>query len=168
MVSSSGTTGVPSSFVTSRCQGVRTASSSSDRAKTWRVWPMSAGRSEASSAVPSCSPSTTEASSTGRPRWCGLVGVHDGDGEHAADLVERERVAWESEAPAVMWSSIRWARTSVSVADAMAWPFASSRACSSAWFSMMPLCTTPRRPVQYGYWGCAFSGVGLPWVAQRV
>ena len=32
---------------------------------------------------------------------------------------------------------------------------------------MMPLWTTTMRPVQ-SRWGCAFSSVGRPWVAQRV
>ncbi len=57
--------------------------------------------------------------------------------------------------------------TSVSVAEAKVCPVASSSARSSAWFSMMPLWISARRPVQ-STWGWAFSSVGLPWVAQRV
>ena len=63
--------------------------------------------------------------------------------------------------------SIRWAITSVSVAEVRVCPLASSSARSSAWFSMIPLWTRARRPVQ-SMCGWAFSAVGLPWVAQRV
>ena len=47
------------------------------------------------------------------------------------------------------------------------WPAATRRSDSSTWFSMMPLWTMARRPVQ-SKWGWAFSAVGSPWVAQRV
>ena len=42
-----------------------------------------------------------------------------------------------------------------------------ARSASSAWFSMIPLWTTARRPVQSKR-GWAFSIEGWPWVAQRV
>ena len=72
-----------------------------------------------------------------------------------------------SDAPPAIPCSIRWAITSVSVADVRVCPAASSSARSSAWFSMIPLWMMAMRPVQ-SVCGCAFSGVGLPWVAQRV
>ena len=45
------------------------------------------------------------------------------------------------------------------------WPSVSSSPRSSAWFSMMPLCTTATRAVPCG---CALPSVGAPCVAQRV
>ena len=62
---------------------------------------------------------------------------------------------------------MRWAITSVSVAEVKVWPPASSPARSTAWFSMIPLWMRATRPVQ-SVWGWAFSSVGLPCVAQRV
>ena len=51
--------------------------------------------------------------------------------------------------------------TSVSVADVMTWPSASSWVRSSAWFSIIPLWIRASRPEQ-SRWGWAFSGVGCP------
>ncbi len=82
-------------------------------------------------------------------------------------LATTARSASASGRPAATSSSRRWARTSVSVSEASRCPRATSPSASSVWFSMIPLCTTARRPVQ-SRWGWAFSGVGLPWVAQRV
>ena len=64
-------------------------------------------------------------------------------------------------------SSSRCATSSVSVWEVSSWPPVSSSARSAAKFSMMPLCTTARRPAQ-SVCGCAFGSVGGPWVAQRV
>jgi hypothetical protein len=62
-------------------------------------------------------------------------------------------------------SSITWGITSVSVPEQNRW--APKAARSSAWFSMMPLWTTPTAPSQEKC-GCAFADVTPPWVAQRV
>jgi hypothetical protein len=56
--------------------------------------------------------------------------------------------------------------TSVSVSVANSKPWILSSARSSAWFSMMPLCTTAtlsREAI-----GCALRSLGAPCVAQRV
>ncbi len=57
------------------------------------------------------------------------------------------------------------ATVSVSVSVSNTCPAASSSERSSAWFSMMPLCTTDTRAVPCGW---ALPSVGAPWVAQRV
>jgi len=77
------------------------------------------------------------------------------------------RVASASDSPAAMCRSMRWAITSVSVAELMMWPPATRSARKAPWFSMIPLWTRARRPVQ-SRWGWAFSAVGWPCVAQRV
>ena len=70
-----------------------------------------------------------------------------------------ERVASVRDAPSAIPCSIRWAITSVSVADVRVCPASSSSARSSAWFSMIPLWMMAMRPVQ-SVCGWAFSGWG--------
>ena len=104
----------------------------------------------------------------GRPRWCRARRPSTTAMENAPrSRRSMARVASASEAPPAICCSIRWASTSVSVAEVMVCPAASSSARSSAWFSMIPLWIRARRPVQ-SVCGWAFSAVGLPWVAQRV
>ena len=128
---------------------------------------MRAGMSDASNAAPSCRPSTS-----GVRRRAATIVSGSSAWTTAMENAPRtrrsmDRVAAASDAPPAISCSMRWAITSVSVAEAMVWPDASSSARSSAWFSMIPLWIRARRPLQ-SVWGCAFSGVGLPWVAQRV
>ena len=90
----------------------------------------------------------------------GLVGGDDRHREAPRDLARAPAAAPRpGDAPPASSSSIRWARTSVSVSDTKAWPSATQLGGSSRWFSMMPLWTTARRPVQ-SRWGWAFSSVG--------
>ena len=123
--------------------------------------------SEASSAEDSSSPTTSGAARRAATIAVGLVGRDGGHRERPASLASTARSASASGRPAATSSSRRWARTSVSVSEASRCPRATSPSASSVWFSMIPLCTTASRPVQ-SRWGWAFSGVGLPWVAQRV
>ena len=67
--------------------------------------------------------------------------------------------------PCARCQSTRRTKVSVSVSVSNSAPSASSSARSSAWFSMMPLCTTLTRPVLCGW---ALRSVGAPCVAQRV
>ena len=123
--------------------------------------------SEASSAMPSWSPRTS-----GVLRRAATMVSGSSAEITAMEYAPRTGAAWRgwrrpgSRPPAISCST-RWAITSVSVAEAMVCPAASSSARSSAWFSMIPLWMRASRPVQ-SMWGWAFSSVGLPWVAQRV
>ena len=67
--------------------------------------------------------------------------------------------------PSAKCRSTRRTKVSVSVSVSNSAPSASSSARSSAWFSMMPLCTTLTRSVLCGW---ALRSVGAPCVAQRV
>ena len=69
--------------------------------------------------------------------------------------------------PASTLSASRCAITSVSVSERKTTPRPSSSSLSSEKFSMMPLCTTATPPSP-PRWGCAFSSLGRPCVAQRV
>ena len=100
----------------------------------------------------------------------GVLGVDDGEGEGAPHLGPGRpgpRPTRPSSGWAARWASIRWASTSVSVSDSSWWPSAMSRSDSSTWFSMMPLWTRARSPVQSA-WGWALPSFGRPWVAHRV
>jgi hypothetical protein len=148
--------------------GVRTASSSSARAKSWRVWPSRAGMSEARRATPSCSPSTSGVERRAATMVSGSSAETTAMEKAPRTVAQQRRPGWPRPvSPAAISSSIRWATTSVSVAEVTCGPSASSSARSSAWFSMIPLWMRASRPVQ-SRWGWAFSAVGCPWVAQRV
>src|SRR3978361_1460362 len=60
--------------------------------------------------------------------------------------------------PRFRFRSTSWATVSVSVSVLNSWPAASSSARSSAWFSMMPLCTSDTRAVPGG--GAVLSAGG--------
>ena len=68
--------------------------------------------------------------------------------------------------PASSFSS-RCAATSVSVSETSSCPLSSSSARSTSKFSMIPLCTSARRP-ERPRCGWALTSLGAPWVAQRV
>ena len=124
--------------------------------------------SEARKATPSCSPRTSGVLRRAATMVSGssaettaMENEPRSRGQHGPDRLGQRRARRPSAC------SIRWASTSVSVAETSVCPAASSSARSSAWFSMIPLWIRARRPVQ-SMWGWAFSAVGPPWVAQRV
>ena len=169
MLSGSGSTGVPSSVVTSIRPGRSTATWSSASANTVRVCPISAGMSDASSAMPSSSPSTR-----GVERRAATMTSGSSAEITPIEKAPRTRrsMKWTAASsvtpgPAASSASMRCAITSVSVSDVRTWPAAFSSARSAAWFSMMPLWMMATRPVQ-SRCGCAFDSSGWPWVAQRV
>ena len=123
--------------------------------------------SDASNAMPSCSPSTRGVERRAATMVSGSSAATTAMEKAPRTRRSIERVASVRDAPSAIPCSIRWAITSVSVADVRVCPASSSSARSSAWFSMIPLWMMAMRPVQ-SVCGWAFSGVGLPWVAQRV
>ena len=137
-----------------------------DRAR-WRG-PSRAGMSEASRATPSCQSEDQRGGAAGRHDGVGLVRMHHRNGEGAAHgaqgvpgrLGEREpgrHVPLDQ-----VGDHLGVGGRGHGVARAR-----SARSRSTAWFSMIPLWMMASRPVQ-SRWGWAFSGVGCPWVAQRV
>ena len=85
--------------------------------------------SEASRAAPSSSPRTRGVEPAGGHDGVGLVGVHHRDGEGAPRRARRPPGSPRpAQGPAAMCSSMRWAITSVSVAEVMMWPSATSSA----------------------------------------
>ena len=123
--------------------------------------------SEASRATPSRSPRTSGVERRAATIVSGSSACTTAMEKAPRTAPSAARVASASASPRAMWSSMRWATTSVSVAERMVWPPATSSARRAAWFSMIPLWMTARRPVQ-SRWGWALSTVGCPWVAQRV
>ena len=106
----------------------------------------------------------------GRPRWC-RARRRATTAMEKAPRTARERGGASprpAPRPAASCSSIRWAITSVSVAEVKMWPSAARLGRSSAWFSMIPLWIDGQAA------GAVDVGVGVarpsgaPWVAQRV
>ncbi len=77
------------------------------------------------------------------------------------------RTASASDTPPESSRSTRWAMTSVSVSVTNECPSSRSSWASSRQFSMMPLWTTARSPLQ-SRMGWALASVGWPCVAHRV
>jgi len=104
--------------------------------------------SDAKRAAPSVSPSTSGVSRRAATTRSGSSAETTAIENEPATTKSAARTASARPTPVDMLSSMRWARTSVSVADVIVCPEASSRAPISVWFSMIPLCTTATRPVQ--------------------
>ncbi len=135
--------------------------SSSARAKSWSACPSRAGMSEASNATPSRRPRTSGVARRAATIVSGSSACTTAMEKAPRTAPSAARVASASASPSAMWSSMRWATTSVSVAERMVWPPATSSARRAAWFSMIPLWMTARRPVQ-SRWGWALSDGGVP------
>ena len=132
-----------------------------------RVCSMNAATSEPRKFSPSPSPTTS-----GELRRAATT--RDGSSASTATSVKAPSSCWQTRCIATVrsmsdssCSSSSCAATSVSVSESSTWSSASSRARSSAKFSMIPLCTSATRPA-YPTCGCALTSFGAPWVAQRV
>ena len=134
-----------------------------------RVYSMNAATSEPRKFSPSPIPTTS-----GEFRRAATT--REGSCASTATRVNAPSSCWQTRCIATVrsmsdssCSSSSCAATSVSVSETRAWSSASSRARSSAKFSMIPLCTSATRPALFSpTCGWALTSFGAPWVAQRV
>ena len=118
----------PSRVVTLRVPGVSTASWSSSRAKSSRVWPRRRGCPRPGASLSPCSPTHQRGDRRAATMVSGSSAETTAMAKAPRTRAERPATASASEAPPAISSSTRWASTSVSVSEAKVWPAASSSA----------------------------------------